>query len=45
MVQLSQPYKTTGITIALTIGTFVGKEMSSLFNTLSRFVIAIHILS
>ena len=27
-------------TIALTIGTFVGKEMSHLFNMLSRFVIA-----
>ena len=27
-------------TIALTIRTFVGKEMSLLFNTLSRFVIA-----
>ena len=31
---------TTGKTIALTIGTFVGKEMSHLFNMLSRFVIA-----
>ena len=29
---------TTGKTIALTIGTFVGKEMSQLFNMLSRFV-------
>ena len=34
------PYTTTGKTIALTIQTFVGKVMSSLFNTLSRFVIA-----
>ena len=30
----------TGKTIALTIQTFVGKVMSLLFNTLSRFVIA-----
>ena len=40
MVQLSQPYVTTGKTIALTIRTFVGRVMSMLFNTLSRFVIA-----
>ena len=40
MVQLSHPYMTTGKTIALTIQTFVGKVMSLLFNTLSRFVIA-----
>ena len=31
---------TTGKTIALAIRTFVGKVMSLLFNTLSRFVIA-----
>ena len=31
---------TTGETIALTIGTFVGKVMSLLFNMLYRFVIA-----
>ena len=31
---------TTGKTIALTKGTFVGKVMSLLFNMLSRFVIA-----
>ena len=31
---------TTGKTIALTRQTFVGKVMSLLFNTLSRFVIA-----
>ena len=31
MVQLSQPYMTTGKTIALTVGTFVGKLMSLLF--------------
>ena len=33
-------YMTIGKTIALTIWTFVGKVMSLLFNTLSRFVIA-----
>ena len=40
MVQLSHPYMTTGKTTALTRWTFVGKEMSLLFNTLSRFIIA-----
>ena len=40
MLQLSHPYMTTGKTIALTRWTFVGKLMSLLFNTLSRFVIA-----
>ena len=40
LVQLSNPYMTTGKTIALTIQTFVGKVMSLLFNMLSRFVIA-----
>ena len=40
MVQLSHPYMTTGKTIALTRQTFVGKVMSLLFNTLSKFVIA-----
>ena len=40
MVQLSHPYMTTGKTIALTLGTFVGKVMSLLFNMLSRFAIA-----
>ena len=39
-VQLSHPYMTTGKTIALTIWTFVGKVLSLLFKTLSRFVIA-----
>ena len=39
MVQLSHPYMTTGKTITLTIQTFVGKVMSPLFSTLSRFVI------
>ena len=39
MVQLSHPYMTTGKTIALTRWTFVGKVMSLIFNTLSRFVI------
>ena len=40
MVQLSHPYMTTGKTIALIRWTFVGKVMSLLYNTLSRFVIA-----
>ena len=40
MVDLSPPYMTTGKNIALTLQTFVGKVMSLLFNTLSRFVIA-----
>ena len=40
MVQLLDPYMTIGKTIAVTIWTFVGKVMSLLFNTLSRFVIA-----
>uniref|UniRef100_A0AC11E9R8 Uncharacterized protein n=1 Tax=Ovis aries TaxID=9940 RepID=A0AC11E9R8_SHEEP len=40
MVQLSNPYKTTGKTIALTRRTFAGKVMSLLFNLLSRLVIA-----
>ena len=39
IVQLAHPYMTTGITIALTRRTFVGKVMSLLFNTLSRLVI------
>ena len=40
MVQLSQPYKTPGKSLALTRQTFVGKVMSLLFNMLSRLVIA-----
>ena len=40
IVQLSHPYMTTRKTIALTRQTFVGKVMSLLFNTLSRFLIA-----
>ena len=40
MIQLSHPYMTNGKTVALTRQTFVGKVMSLLFNTLSRFVIA-----
>ena len=40
MVQLSHLHTTTGKTIALTIQIFVGKVMSLLFNTLSRFAIA-----
>ena len=39
-VQLSHPCMTTWKTIALTMWTFVGKVMSLLFNTLSKFVIA-----
>ena len=39
MVQLSHLYMTAGKTIASTIQTFVGKVMSLVFNTLSRFVI------
>ena len=38
MVQFSQPYMTTGKTIALTQWTFVSKMMSLYFNILSRFV-------
>src|SRR5574342_30553 len=38
-VQLSHPYMTIGKTIALTRQTFVGKEISLLFNMLSRLVI------
>ena len=38
-VQLSHPYMTTGKTIALTRGTFVGKVTSLLLNMLSRLVI------
>ena len=39
-VQLLHPYMTTGKTIALTTHNFVGKVMSLLFNTLSRFITA-----
>ena len=39
IVQLSDPYMTTGKTIALTRWTFVGKVISLLFNMLSRLVI------
>ena len=35
-VQQSQPYVTTGKTIALTIRTFIGRVMSLLYNTLLR---------
>ena len=38
VVQISQPYMTTGKTIALTRWTFVGKVMSLLFNTWSRYL-------
>ena len=40
IVQLSHLYMTAGKTIALTRQTFVGKVVSLLFNTLSRFVLA-----
>ena len=40
IVQLSHPYLTTGKTVSLTRQTFVGKEMSLLFNMMSRFIIA-----
>ena len=40
MVQLSHLYMTTGKTIALTLQTFVGKVMSLLLNTLSRFLVS-----
>ena len=39
MVQLSNPYMTTGKTIALTRQTLVGKVMSLFLNMLSRLVI------
>ena len=39
IVQLSNPYMTTGKTIALTRWTFVGKVISLFFNMLSRLVI------
>ena len=39
IVQLSDPYMTTGKTIALTRWTFVDKVMSLLFNMLPRLVI------
>ena len=38
MVQLSDPYMTTGKNLALIRRTFVGKVISLLFNMLSRFV-------
>ena len=38
-VQLSQPYVTTGKTVALTTQTFVSSVMSLLFNSLSRFFV------
>ena len=40
MVQLSQPYMSTGKTTALTIWAFVSKVISLLFNMLSRLVLA-----
>ena len=40
MAQLSYPYITTTKTITLTIWIFIGRVMSLLFNTMSRFFIA-----
>ena len=40
LVYLSHLHMTTGKTIALTVRTFVGKVISLVFNTLSRFLIA-----
>ena len=40
IVQLSNPFMTTGETIAMTMQTFVDKLMSLPFNMLSRFVTA-----
>ena len=40
MIQLSNPYTTTGKTILLTMWTVVHNVMSLLFNTMSRFAIA-----
>ena len=40
-VQVAHPYMTTGKTKAFTIWTFVGRVISLLFNTQSRFVIAL----
>ena len=39
IVQLSHPFMTTGKTIAFTRWTFVDKEMSLLFNMLSRLIV------
>ena len=39
MIQLSHPYMTTGKTIALTRQIFVSKEISLVFNMMSRFFI------
>ena len=41
IVQLSHPYMTTGKTITLTRGDFVGKVITLLFNMLSRVVITL----
>ena len=41
MVKLSHLYMTVGKTIALTVWTFVGRVTALLFNTLSRFVVAL----
>ena len=41
ILQLSHPYMTTGKTISLTVQIFVCSVLSPLFNTLSRFIIAL----
>ena len=41
MVQNSHPYTTIGKTIVLTRWTFVGKEMSLLFNMLSNLLMKV----
>ena len=43
-VQLSQPYVTTGKTVALTIWTFTDRVVSLFFNTLTRFVTTLYIM-
>ena len=40
MVQLSDPYVTTGKTVTVTMWNFVSKVMPLLFNTISKYVIA-----
>ena len=45
MVQLLDPYMSTGKTIALTIWNFIGKVLSLLFNVLFRFTLLVAIFS
>ena len=44
MVQLLNLYLATGKSMALIVRAFVGKVMSLLFNTLSKFVISRHFI-